>query len=65
VEALVPVEEPSLQAKLTKLLQICLEDNRQAWNMRSDGTYTQRHPQPGEPKRSTHTILMKQAQAQS
>lgn len=62
VEALVPVEEPSLQAKLTELLKICLEDNRQAWNMEPEGTYTQRHPQPGDPKRSTHTILMQQAQ---
>lgn len=61
VEALVPIEEPSLQSKLALLMQICLEDNRQAWEMQPDGTYQQRTPAKGDPKRSTHKILMQQA----
>ena len=65
VEAVVPIEAPSLQEELMELLQICLDDNRQAWEMQSDGTYRQRRPQAGEPERSTHNILMKKAIAQS
>lgn len=63
VEALVPIEEPSLRIRLSELIQICLEDNRQAWELKSDGTYEQRHPQKGEPNRSTHKVLMKKALA--
>jgi polyphosphate kinase len=65
VEALVPVEEPALQAELSNILKICLQDNRQAWEMQSDGTYTKRHPKKGEPKRSTHKILMAEALSQA
>lgn len=64
VEALVPIEEPSLQTQIAQLLEVCLEDNRQAWEMQPDGTYCQRQPQKGEPKRGTHKILMKQARNQ-
>ena len=63
VEALVPIEEPSLCTRLFELLQICMDDNRQAWEMKSDGTYEQRHPKKGEPNRSTHKLLMKKALA--
>ncbi len=61
VEALVPIEDPTLKKELYELLKICLEDNRKAWEMQPDGTYVQRHPKKGEPKRDTHKILMKQA----
>ncbi len=65
VEALVPIDAPLLQNELMELLQICLEDNRQAWEMHADGTYSERHPKQGEPERSTHKILMEKALAQS
>ena len=45
VEAVVPIEAEKLQSELSELLQICLNDNRQAWEMQPDGTYTQRHPE--------------------
>ena len=63
VEAVVPIEDPSLRVRLSELLQICMEDNRQAWEMKPDGSYEQRHPQKGEPNRSTHKLLMKKALA--
>ena len=63
VEAVVPIEDASLRVRLSELLQICLSDNRQAWEMSSDGTYKQRHPKEGEPNRSTHKLLMKKALA--
>ncbi len=65
VEAIVPIEEPSLQAELAEIMKICLEDNRQAWDMQPDGTYVLRHRQKGEANRSTHEMLMKKTLAQA
>jgi polyphosphate kinase len=48
VEAVTPVETPSLRRQLWQILQTCLEDRRQAWDMRSDGTYKQRTPDATE-----------------
>jgi len=59
VEALVPIEDPALQSELAELVEICLQDNRKAWEMQPDGMYTQRRPKEGEPDRSTHKVLMK------
>lgn len=57
VEAVVPVEDSSHHVRITSLLETCLSDNRQAWDLQADGTYVQR--QPGdEPERSTHSILL-------
>lgn len=64
VEAMVPIEDPAIRKELDGLLEICLEDNRQAWEMQPDGTYIERLPSEDEPSRSTQTILMEQALAQ-
>lgn len=61
VEAITPILASHLRRDMTNLLDICLADNRQAWEMRSDGTYVQRQPQLNEPERSTHEQLMQQA----
>jgi polyphosphate kinase len=42
VEAVAPVETPRLRERLRSLLQTCLDDNRQAWELDLDGHYTQR-----------------------
>jgi polyphosphate kinase len=47
VEAVTPVEAPALRARLWQFLQIMLADERQAWDMRPDGTYVQRQPLSG------------------
>ena len=60
VEALVPIEDDRLREEIDELLNICLSDNRQAWEMQSDGTYIQRQPEKGH-KLSTHKMLMKKA----
>jgi len=44
VEAVAPVESPALHERLRALLTTYLEDNRQAWELASDGTWTQREP---------------------
>ena len=56
VEAVVPVEAPQLQERLRSLLDTCLEDNRQAWDLHPDGEWVQRKPH-GE-VRSTHVRLL-------
>jgi polyphosphate kinase len=47
VEAIAPVEAPALRGRLWEFLQIMLGDQRQAWEMRPDGSYRQRQPPPG------------------
>lgn len=42
VEAIVPIEDRSLREKIWEILQLSLRDRRQAWDMKSDGRYTQR-----------------------
>jgi polyphosphate kinase len=61
VEAIVPIEDPDISNDLQEILGIMLADNRQAWDMQSDGTYKQRRPQPGTEAQSTQQILMEMA----
>ncbi|MDV3350920.1 polyphosphate kinase 1 [Leptolyngbyaceae cyanobacterium CCMR0082] len=63
VEAVTPIEESSLVDELKELLAIFMADNRQAWEMQSDGSYAQRHPHSDEPERSSHQQLMQRATA--
>jgi polyphosphate kinase len=58
VEAIVPVEDPRLQPQLHSLLDVCLSDNRQAWELQPDGTYVQRTP-GDNPDRGTHRLLQR------
>jgi len=58
VEAVTPVEDRSLHPRLQALLETCLADNRQAWELRSDGVYVQRHP-GDEFERATHRLLLR------
>ena len=60
VEALVPVEDVGQHQALSSVLETCLRDNRQAWELHADGTYRQRRPAPGEPDRATHQILQRE-----
>ena len=56
IEAVTPVHGSSLQARMRALLHTCLEDNRQAWELASDGSWTQRTPNGVE--RATHKLLI-------
>jgi polyphosphate kinase len=44
VEVVVPVEKPALHERLSALLALYIADNRQAWELRSDGRWLQRTP---------------------
>ncbi|WP_353259691.1 polyphosphate kinase 1 [Prochlorothrix hollandica] len=58
VEAIVPIEDPVLNQEMQDLLQLMLQDNRQAWELKSDGSYQRRQVQENEPERSSQVILM-------
>jgi polyphosphate kinase len=61
VEVITPIEDPEIAGDLQEILGIMLSDNRQAWDMQSDGSYIQRRPQPGTKEQSTQQILMEMA----
>ncbi len=56
VEAVVPIEGERLQARMHSLLEACLADECQTWDLAADGTYTQRKPEPGSV--GLHELLM-------
>ncbi|MEO8194820.1 MAG: polyphosphate kinase 1 [Gemmatimonadales bacterium] len=58
VEAIAPIDGASLHPRIMSLLDTYLADNRQAWDLKSDGSYVQRVPGE-EPERSAHVILLK------
>jgi len=63
VEAVVPVEGERLQSRLRSLLDACLADTHQTWDLAADGTYTQRTPEPGTIP--LHELLMRDSWATS
>lgn len=46
VECITPIYDTKLQTRLQTILDIMREDQRQAWDMKPDGTYTQRSLDP-------------------
>lgn len=59
VETVAPIEGAILHARIDSLLNTCLQDNRQAWMLQTDGTYVQRRPEGDEPDRGAHARLLK------
>jgi polyphosphate kinase len=59
IEVAVPVHDSEHQETIRTLLDQMLLDNRQAWDLHADGSYTQRHP-GAEPERGTHRVLLDQ-----
>ncbi len=57
VEVLAPVEDADLRAELRKILDTHLADHRNAWDMRSDGTYVQRRPGEENSKGSQEALV--------
>jgi polyphosphate kinase len=62
VESVVPVEEPELQEELWFILETQLKDDRSAWDMLPDGTYTQRTPKKGASTESCQEIFIHTAE---
>ena len=57
VEVVAPIEKRQLHPRVCALLETCLADNRQAWDLHRDGTYVQRKP-GANPVVSTHERLL-------
>jgi polyphosphate kinase len=62
VEAVTPVEDPTLRQQLKFTLELCLNDTEKRWKMASDGSYTKCGPEDGVPGLNTQEILMKSAE---
>jgi len=65
VEAITPVEDANARALLWEHLEILIADQRQAWDMQPDGSYTQRHPGDAEQEVGTHDRMMALARQRS
>jgi polyphosphate kinase len=65
VEAAVPIVERRLRARLWEILEVCLADRRNAWEMQSDGSYIQLLPDTddGPGSAGTHATMMRLALA--
>ncbi len=64
VEAITPIEDRDLKAELHQILKIHLSDQRNAWDMKSDGTYIQRKPDESTGTSAhggSHDVMMRQA----
>ena len=61
VEVAAPIHAKDAKEKLWEVLEICLQDSRQAWVLREDATYSQLTPPPGSEgpvSHGTHRELM-------
>jgi polyphosphate kinase len=69
VEAACPIEDRALRTRLMQILQICLNDHRQCWDMDSNGHYKVRMPDQYPPQSpeaiGTHAVLMNLANARA
>jgi polyphosphate kinase len=62
IEALAPVLDPELQGELDEILQTMLADDRRAWVMRSDGSWTRVDGGGTKPTTvDTHQVLRERA----
>jgi polyphosphate kinase len=59
IEAITPIKQGPLRRRLWEILQTMLNDRRQAWDMRPDGTYVQRAPATADESVGAHDRLMK------
>ena len=58
VEAVAPVEDPAVRARLKEILDIMLNDRGHAWELESDGTWNQRSHPDNRPASDTQDLLM-------
>ena len=65
VEVITPIKDPDIAKDLQEILGIMLADNRQAWELQSDGTYIQRRPGDDCPPTSSQTTLLNMALSSS
>jgi len=59
------VTDPTVQAELGEILDVCDRDNYSAWDGLPDGTYVKRTPAEGEPRREAQEVFIRMAAAQA
>ncbi len=59
VEAITPIEEPALKARLWDSLEVQLNDRRDAWELQDDGSHIQFKPDSVEQEIGTHLTMMR------
>jgi polyphosphate kinase len=65
VEAVVPVEDHRLHRELDEIFSLTFTDNRSAWDMHPDGSWTQRRPAAGEDPRAVQRVVMERTRART
>ncbi len=61
VEAVVPIEEPLQKERIFEILNLMLQDHRQGWEMKNDGTYLKRKSSHSKKELGTHSLLMQKS----
>ncbi|MCP5301519.1 MAG: polyphosphate kinase 1, partial [Chromatiaceae bacterium] len=59
VEECFPIEDPDHRTRIGRDLELYLNDNTRAWDLNSDGNYTHRRLDDGEPVSVQDTLLQK------
>ena len=62
IEIVAPVESQRAQAELNTIFDTLLADNRQAWELAADGTWTRQEPKRGKRPKIAQEALMRRAQ---
>lgn len=61
VEAVTPVEDANIVQELQEILGVMLSDNRQAWELQTDGSYIQRQPKSKDHQQSSQKTFREMA----
>jgi polyphosphate kinase len=59
VELAVPIEDTAAREQVLEVLELCLADNHNAWDLGSDGVWRRRHAGPGVPLVNAQEELMR------
>ena len=65
VEVITPIKDQDIAKDIQEVLGIMLADNRQAWELNSNGNYIQRKPHEDSPEAGSQKTLMQIAVAKS
>jgi polyphosphate kinase len=57
VELLTPIRDPALRDDLTDALDRCMADDTNAWELREDGAWERRSPDPREPRNAQRELM--------
>ena len=65
VELAVPIEDPALRTQVLEVVELCLSDNHNAWDLDPDGVWTRRVPPSPEQTIDAQELLMRRHTARS